>query len=62
VLLFVAQRADCESVEPADDIDPDYGRALRAAAAAGVEIMAVRARVLVHEIRLEGELPVALRG
>ena len=40
-LLFVVQRGDCEVVEPADDIDPDYGAALREAAAAGVEVVAV---------------------
>ena len=32
-------------VRPADDVDPDYGRALREAAAAGVEVVAVRARI-----------------
>jgi sugar fermentation stimulation protein A len=62
VLLFVVQRGDCTSVEPADDIDPDYGRALREAAAAGVEVMAVRARVRADGIRLEGSLPVRLGG
>ena len=41
VLLFVAQRADAESVAPADDIDPAYGAALRAAVAAGVEVHAL---------------------
>ena len=34
---LVVQRADCHSVEPADDIDPAYGKALREAAVAGVE-------------------------
>ena len=62
VLLFVVQRGDCESVEPADDIDPEYGHTLRASAAAGVEVMAVRARVKAHEIRLESRLPVHLCG
>jgi sugar fermentation stimulation protein A len=60
VLLFVVQRADCEAVEPADDIDPAYGQALREAAAAGVEVLAVRARVRAGEIRLEKMLPVLL--
>jgi sugar fermentation stimulation protein A len=62
VLLFIVQRADCKSVEPADDIDPDYGRALREAASAGVEIMALGARVRAHEIRIEQSLPLRLRG
>ena len=60
VLLFVVQRADCEWVEPADDIDPAYGEALRRAAADGVEVLAVRARVTPTALRYEGELPVRL--
>lgn len=60
VMLFVVQRADCDRVEPADDIDPDYGRALREAAAAGVEVMAVGARVQARGIRLSATLPVLL--
>jgi sugar fermentation stimulation protein A len=59
-LLFVVQRGDCERVEPADDIDPAYGKALRSAAARGVEVFAVRARVTAKAIRLESELPVDL--
>ena len=60
VLLFVVQRADCHSVEPADDIDPAYGDALREAASAGVEVMAVGARVTARSIALERTLPVHL--
>jgi len=59
-LLFVVQRADCDSVEPADDIDPAYGRALREAVRVGVEVWAVRARVTAREIRMEQWLPVIL--
>ena len=57
---FVVQRADCRSVEPADDIDPAYGAALREAAAAGVELLAVRARVGPTGIRYECPLTVSL--
>lgn len=60
VLLYVVQRADCRRVAPADDIDPDYGAALRAAARAGVEVLAVAARVSARGIRLERALPVTL--
>jgi len=60
VLLFVVQRGDCEAVEPAEDVDPAYAAALRAAARAGVEVLAVRARVRATELRLERELPVLL--
>ncbi len=59
-LLFVVQRADCERVEPADDIDPAYGAALRRAAAAGVDVYAVGARVSARAIRLLRPLPVSL--
>lgn len=60
VLLFVAQRGDADSVAPADDIDPDYGRALRAAAAAGVELHALGARVSPTGITVARRLPVLL--
>jgi sugar fermentation stimulation protein A len=59
-LLFLTQRADCGCVEPADDIDPAYGAALRQAAAVGVEVFARRARVSPQAIRLAGPLPVWL--
>lgn len=59
-LLFVVQRADCDRVAPADAIDPAYGRALRRASDAGVEIHALRARVTARAIHVERELPVVL--
>lgn len=58
-LLFVVQRTDCSHVEPADDLDPAYAEALRAAARAGVLLRAVQARVGPRGIRVEGTLPVA---
>jgi sugar fermentation stimulation protein A len=45
-------------VRPADAIDVEYGRTLRAAIAAGVEVMAYRASVTPREIRLEARIPV----
>ena len=59
-LLFVAQRADADSVAPADEIDPDYGRALREASNAGVEIHALGARLTADRIFLDRTLPVLL--
>jgi sugar fermentation stimulation protein A len=59
-VLFVVQRGDCDRVEPADDIDPAYGDALRRAAAAGVEVHALGARVTARGIAVERGLPVAL--
>ena len=59
-LLYIVQRADADSVAPADDIDPAYGETLRRAAEAGVEIHALGARVLADRSRLERILPVLL--
>lgn len=59
-LVYVVQRGDADSVEPADEIDPAYGETLRKAAANGVEIHALGARVLADRIRLERVLPVRL--
>ena len=44
VLLYVVCRGDVRGVRPADEIDPEYGRALRAAARRGVEVLAIQAR------------------
>jgi sugar fermentation stimulation protein A len=60
VQLYVVQRGDCRQVEPADDIDPRYAEALRDAARAGVEVLAVRARVSPTGIAFDGPLPVEL--
>jgi sugar fermentation stimulation protein A len=59
-LLYIVQRADADSVAPAEDIDPEYAKTLREAAVAGVEIHALSARVLGDRIRLERSLPVLL--
>ncbi len=60
VLLFVVQRADCDCVQPAEELDPAYARALREAARAGVEVLAVGARVTPCRIEIERRLPVWL--
>ena len=39
VLLFCVQHTGIDTVTPADDIDPEYGKALRHAMAAGVEVL-----------------------
>jgi sugar fermentation stimulation protein A len=43
VLCYFVARGDVHAVRPADEIDPAYGAALRRAARAGLEIVAVRA-------------------
>ncbi len=58
ILLFLVQRADCARVSPADEIDPAYGEALRRALRAGVEALALGARVSARAIRVERTLPV----
>jgi len=59
-ILFLVQRADCERVEPADEIDPAYGEALRRAVGEGVEAFALGARVTARSIAVERSLPVTL--
>ncbi len=58
VQLYCVQRGDVNEVRPADAIDPEYGRTLREALAAGVEVLAYRARVTPTEIRIEERIPV----
>jgi len=58
VQLYCVQRGDVGEVRPADAIDPEYGRTLRRALEAGVEVMAYRAKVTPREIRLEERIPV----
>jgi len=60
VLLFCVQHSGIQWVEPADDIDPIYGATLRAAMAAGVEVIAYQARISPEqgEIVLVNKLPV----
>jgi sugar fermentation stimulation protein A len=58
LLLFLVQRADCDSVAPAEAIDPAYADALRRAARAGVEFLALGCRVDARSIAVERALPV----
>ena len=60
VLIFFVARGDVRVVRPADEIDPAYGEALRRAAEAGVEVMAIGARFDRHGVHWRGELPVDL--
>jgi len=58
VQLYCVQRGDVREVRPADGIDFDYGKTLREAIAAGVEVLAYRAEVTPTEIRLAERIPV----
>lgn len=57
-LVFWVFRGDCTEVRPASDIDPEYGRLLHEAAGAGVELVAVRAKVTLEGVEADGLLPV----
>jgi sugar fermentation stimulation protein A len=58
VQLYCVQRGDVDEVRPADGIDHEYGRTLREAIAAGVEVLAYRARVTPEEIRIARRIAV----
>jgi len=58
VIFFCAQRGDVQEVRPADEIDPEYGRTLRRALAAGVEALAYRAAVSPAGLFVRERIPV----
>ncbi len=58
VLVFCVQRDDVTEVQPADGIDPEYGRTLREALAAGVEAVACRATLTDRKILLTHLIPI----
>lgn len=60
VLFFCVQHTGVERVRAAREIDPEYAAALEEAAAAGVEILAYRARISPGEISLTHPVPVEL--
>jgi sugar fermentation stimulation protein A len=60
VIFYLIQRMDAQVFQPADAIDPDYGRALRQAAAAGVETLAYDVVIDLAAVRLGRRLPVEL--
>ena len=59
-VVFCVQRQDVDRVRPADSIDPAFGRALRRAARAGVELYALGARPTPASIVLDRRLEVCL--
>lgn len=60
VVLFLVQRTDASEVRIADDIDPDYARALMAAYGVGVEVIAHGANLSPKGVTLGPALPVSL--
>lgn len=61
-VLFVIQMANVKYLHPNDRTDPDFGTALREAAAQGVTILAVTCRVSQDEMSISGSVPVHLEG
>lgn len=61
-VLFVIQMADVKYIHPNDRTDPDFGVALREAAAQGVKVLAVRCQVSEDEMTISGSVPVRLEG
>lgn len=59
-VLFLVQRTDAERFAPADEIDPAYGRDLRRALAAGVEVLAYDVLLDLTGITLHRRLPLSL--
>lgn len=60
VVFFLVQRGEAEAFTPADAIDAEYGRLLRAAVSAGVEALAYRTIVSHTENQVEKQLAVQL--
>jgi sugar fermentation stimulation protein A len=57
IALFHVLRGDCRRMKPAVHIDKEYGKALRRAKRAGVEIRVFRANVTPEEITLGVPIP-----
>ena len=60
VQLFVVSRGDVQAFRPAWEIDPAYAAGLQEAHGAGVEVLAVRARIGLRGVSLGPVLPVEL--
>lgn len=58
-VLFVIQMADIKYIHPNDATDPNFGKALRVAAAAGVQVLAMDCAVAEHSMALR--CPVLVR-
>lgn len=59
-VLFIIQRIDAQAFMPNDEMDPTFGRALREAANAGVEIYAYSSEFLHDSIILKDRVHVSL--
>lgn len=60
VMFFLVNRTDCDAMGAADDIDPEYGVALRHAAAHGVELLAWRVSFRGASVSVKAPVPILL--
>jgi len=60
VIFYVIQRMDAKVFQPADHIDPAYGRELRQVLKQGVEILVYDTRIDLKTIRLNRKIPCKL--
>lgn len=61
-VLFVIQMENVRFLRPNDRTDPDFGAALREAAAQGVQVLVVQCRVTEDTMEICGDVPVHLEG
>ena len=59
-VLFVIQMSDVKHLNPNDVTDPDFGKALREASAAGVQVLAVDCAVTEDSMIIRNFVPVVL--
>ena len=59
-VLFVIQMADVKYLHPNDTTDPDFGKALREAAAAGVQVLAMDCHITPESMILRSPVEVKL--
>jgi len=59
-VVFLVHRNDCHRFKPEDAIDPTYGKAVRAAAKAGVQLLPYMCNVGPDGVRVLKKLPVKL--
>ncbi len=59
-VLFVIQMADVQYLHPNDVTDPEFGKALREASAAGVQVLAMDCQVTPGEMTIRRAVPVQL--
>ncbi len=59
-VVFIVQREDARAFAPHREADPRFARALRAAAEAGVRVLAYRCRVDPRQVSIADPLPVLL--